>query len=131
MVGIGIPENDIKKIHDDNDKSTEYDFFFILNGKTFGISAKKTLRERYKQFIKTSLTSNIDVSIEITLGLDLNEEKAKIIRSHNTIIFVSDEIYQSRLFLQEMEGIYSASELTIDTLKKLSSINSTVGQSNL
>ncbi|MEN9912113.1 MAG: hypothetical protein RI956_557, partial [Pseudomonadota bacterium] len=83
------------------------------------------------QFIKTSLTSNIDVSIEITLGLDLNEEKAKTIRSHNTIIFVSDEIYQSRLFLQEMEGIYSASELTIDTLKKLGSINLTVGQINL
>jgi hypothetical protein len=128
LIGIGIPQSDIKKIHDDNDKSTEYDFFFILNGKTFGISAKKTLRERYKQFIKTSLTSNIDVSIEITLGLDLNEEKAKIIRSHNTIVFVFDEVYQSRPFLQEMEGVYSTAELTINTLKKLVNTNLTVAK---
>jgi hypothetical protein len=68
------------------------------------------------------------VSIEITLGLDLNEEKAKIIRSHNTIVFVSDEVYQSRPFLQEMEGVYSTAELTINTLKKLVNTNLTVAK---
>ena len=119
LTRMGIPEDGIDKKHDSNDKSTEYDFFFSLEGKTFGIGAKKTLRERYKQFIKTALTSKIDVSIEITLGLDLNEEKAKTIRAHNTIIFVSDEIYESRLFLQRMEGVYPASEFTLNTLKKL------------
>lgn len=119
LTKIGISAQEIQKTHDNNDKSTEYDFFFVLDGKTFGIGAKKTLRERYKQFIKTALTSKIDVSIEITLGLDLNEEKAKTIRAHNTIIFVSDEIYQSRSFLQQMDGVYSASDFTLTTLKQL------------
>lgn len=109
----------ITKVHDKNDKSTEYDFFFELNNKTYGIGAKRTLRERYKQFIKTSLTSKIDVSIEITIGLDLNEEKAKTITSHGTYIFVSDEVYQTREFLKKMDRVYSVKDLNLKTLKKL------------
>ncbi len=109
----------ITKTHDKNDKSTEYDFFFEMNGKTYGIGAKRTLRERYKQFIKTALTSNIDVSIEITLGVDLNEEKAKIIVSHGTYIFVSDEVYEARDFLRTMKNVYSVKDLNIKTLEKL------------
>jgi hypothetical protein len=116
---IGIPSTDITKTHDNADKSTEYDFFFTRKNKTFGIGAKKTLRERYKQFIKTSLTSEIDVSIEITLGLDLNEEKAKTIRQHGTVIFVADEIYMSRKFLQQMDGIYSTQNFNLTTLDSL------------
>jgi hypothetical protein len=46
----------------------EFELFFELDGRTYGIGAKRTLRERYKQFIKTSHTSKIDVMIEITLG---------------------------------------------------------------
>lgn len=109
----------IKKVHDKADRSTEYDFFFELDGKSFGIGAKKTLRERYKQFIKTAMTSKIDVVIEITLGLDLNEEKAKTILEHGTKLFVSDEIYQQRLFLQQMEGVYSTKQLDLELLKQL------------
>lgn len=116
---IGIPERDITKVHDGADKSTEYDFFFTRKNKTFGIGAKKTLRERYKQFIKTALTSEIDVSIEITLGLDLNEEKAKTIRQHGTILFVADEIYISRLFLQTMDGVFSTKDFNLETLDKI------------
>ena len=93
---IGI--KNISKTHNKNDKSTEYDFFFEIDGKTYGIGAKRTLRERYKQFIKTALTSKIDVSIEITIGLDLNKEKAKTILSHGSYIFVADEVYKSRSF---------------------------------
>ena len=77
------------------------------------------MRERYKQFIKTALTSKIDVSIEITLGLDLNEEKAKTIRQHGTIIFVADEIYASRLFLQRMDGVFSTKDFNLKTLDKI------------
>jgi hypothetical protein len=117
---IGIPRENITKKHDEVDKSTEYDLFFNLNGKTFGIGAKRTLRERYKQFIKTSLTSHIDVMIEITLGVDLNEEKARIITNHGTIIFVADEIYSSRKYLKEMNNIYSVKELTLETLTLIS-----------
>ncbi len=119
LTKIGIPAPSIKKVHDELDSSTEYDFLFELNGKTFGIGAKKTLRERYKQFIKTSLTSPIDVTIQITLGLDLNEEKAKTIRQHGTILFVAEEIYNARPFLQQMEGVFSSTDLTLQTLENL------------
>ena len=85
----------------------------------FGIGAKRTLRERYKQFIKTSFTSKIDVSIEITLGLDLNEEKAKTITGHGTYIFVADEVYKTRDFLRKIDKVYSVKDLNLKTLKKL------------
>lgn len=120
LVGLGIKSSDIRKMHDENDKSTEFDFFFRLDGKSYGIGAKRTLRERYKQFIKTANMSELDVMIEITLGLDLSEEKAKSIRSHNVYLFVSDEIYASKEYLQRVEGIYPAGELNINLLKKLS-----------
>jgi NAD(P)H-hydrate repair Nnr-like enzyme with NAD(P)H-hydrate epimerase domain len=110
----------VSKIHDKDDKSTEYDFFFDIYGKTYGIGAKRTLREGYKQFIKTAHTSKIDVSIEVTIGLDLNEEKAKTIIGHDTYIFVADEVYNSRNYLKNMEKVYSAKDLTLETLKKLS-----------
>lgn len=111
--------SNIDKNHDKNDKSTEFDFFFEIDGKTYGIGAKRTLRERYKQFIKTAITSKIDVMIEVTLGIDLNEEKAKTIASHGTYIFVSDEIYQTRKFLQNIDKVYSVKNLDLKTLKKL------------
>ncbi|MBT4377127.1 hypothetical protein HOD29_07180 [archaeon] len=116
---IGIKKEDIKKIHDKDDSSTEFDFFFDINKRTYGIGAKRTLRERYKQFIKTAQMSKIDVMIEITLGLDLNEEKAKAIRNHNVYIFVSDEVFNSRKFLQKIEGVYSVKNLNLKTLKSL------------
>ena len=117
-----LSKNGIKNItkeHDKNDKSTEYDFFFEIEGRTYGIGAKRTLRERYKQFIKTSHTSTIDVSIEITTGVDLTIEKAETIVKHNTYIFVSDEIYLAREFLQNMDMIYSTKHLDFATLKNL------------
>lgn len=119
LLGLGIKKEDLKKVHDDADKSTEYDFFFHLNGRSYGIGAKRTLRERYKQFIKTAQSSKIDVMIEITLGLDLPEDKAKTIRQHNIYLFVADEIYLSRSYLQKMKGVYKASDLTLTTLKNL------------
>ncbi len=119
LIGLGIKADTIKKIHDDKDTSTEYDFFFELDKKTFGVGAKRTLRERYKQFIKTKQTTKIDATIEITLGLDLSEEKAKSIRQHGVFLFVADEIYKSRKYLQEIEGIFPASLLSIKTLKSL------------
>jgi hypothetical protein len=122
LTDIGIPESTIQKTHDDQDKSTEYDFKFTYQGKTFGIGAKKTLRERYKQFIKTARTTEIDVTIEITIGLDLNEEKAKTIAQHDTVLFISDEIYQQKEFFKTMNSVYSVKDLTLDTLKKIANI---------
>jgi hypothetical protein len=119
LTSIGIDESKIEKIHDKYDSSTEFDFFFELEGKTYGIGAKKTLRERYKQFIKTAQMSQIDVMIEITLGIDLTKEKVIAIRNHNVFLFVSNEIYQSNKYLQEIDGVYSSKDLTIKILKCL------------
>jgi len=109
----------ITKTHDKNDKSTEYDFFFEIDGKSYGIGAKRTLRERYKQFIKTAHTTKIDISIQITLGIDLNKEKAETIMNHETYIFVSDEIYQARSFLRDIKNVHSVTDLNLETLRKL------------
>lgn len=119
LKSIGIDENKISKIHDKNDSSTEFDFFFELDSKTYGIGAKRTLRERYKQFIKTAQMTKIDVMIEITLGIDLTEEKVNAIRNHNVYMFIADEVYNSFEYLQTIDGIYSARDLTLDTLKNL------------
>jgi hypothetical protein len=120
LTSIGINENDISKIHDKNDSSTEFDFFFELQNKTYGIGAKRTLRERYKQFIKTAQMSDIDVMIEITLGIDLTEAKVKAIIKHDVFLFVADEIYNSYQYLQNIEGVYSSKDLTYEVLERLS-----------
>lgn len=119
LVAQGINKEDISKIHDDVDKSTEFDHIFSYKGKSIGISAKRTLRERYKQFIKTSLMSKLDIMIEITLGLDLTEEKAKSIRNHGVYIFVAEEVYNQRKYLQDMDGVFSASDFNINEIVKL------------
>ncbi len=63
--------------------------------------------------------SKIDIMIEVTLGIDLTEEKAKSIRNHNVILFVADEVYQNTPYLKIVDGIYSSKDLTIQTLKSL------------
>lgn len=119
LMAMGIDENTISKTHDKNDSSTEFDFFFQIEGRTYGIGAKRTLRERYKQFIKTAQMTTIDVMIEITLGIDLTEEKVKAIRNHHVFLFVADEIYQSFDYLQTIEGVYSSKDLTLQILQTL------------
>ncbi len=114
----GIQDIEIHK-HDEKDKSTEFDCFFKIEGRAFGVGAKRTLRERYKQFIKTAFTSKIDVMIEVTLGLDLTEEKAKTIINHGIYIFVADEIYNSREYLKLSDNVYSVKDLHYEILKKL------------
>lgn len=119
LINIGIDKDTISKKHDENDSSTEFDFFFSWNQRTYGIGAKRTLRERYKQFIKTSHMSDLNVMIEITLGLDLTEEKVKAIRNHGVYLIVADEIYQQFEYLREIEGVYSARQLNLELLRNL------------
>ena len=119
-IGINKESNNLDdRLHDKDDSSTEFDFFFELNNKTYGIGAKRTLRERYKQFIKTAQMSKVDVMIEITLGVDLTEEKVKAIRNHDVFLFVADEVYRSYKYLQDTDGIYSSKDLTIEILGDL------------
>lgn len=119
LIGMGIDKDSIYKTHDENDSSTEFDFFFTYKNKTYGISAKRTLRERYKQFIKTVQMSDIDIMLEITLGTDLRENIAKSIRSHGVYLFVADEVYESKKYLQEIDGVFRASQLSRELLSKL------------
>ncbi|MDK4623710.1 hypothetical protein [Kingella kingae] len=119
LLDLGIPGANIQKTHDKVDSSTEFDFFFSWHGKQFGISAKRTLRERYKQFIKTAQMSQIDVMIEITLGTDLTEEKVNAIANHGVYLFVSDEIYQQNQYLKNHAKVFSCNELTLATLENL------------
>ncbi|OIR23841.1 type II restriction endonuclease [Bathymodiolus thermophilus thioautotrophic gill symbiont] len=116
---IGISDKDITKEHDKIDSSTEYDFFFTLNSKTYGISAKRTLRERYKQFIKTAHMDKLDVMIEITLGTDLTKEKVNAIRGHDVFLFVANEIYDKHNYMQGALGVYPSRELTKETLEAM------------
>ena len=120
LIAIGIPNENIKKAHDEIDNSTEFDFFFRHKKRSYGIGAKRTLRERYKQFIKTAHMSKLDVMIEITLGTDLRENIAKSIREHNVYLFVADEIYETKVYLQKIKGIYPASKLNLALLEELS-----------
>lgn len=120
LIAMGIPNEDIEKAHDENDTSTEFDFFFKYKKRNYGISAKRTLRERYKQFIKTAHMSKLDVMIEITLGTDLRENIAKSIREHGVYLFVADEVYKAKKYLQKIEGVFPASKLSRTLLEKLS-----------
>jgi hypothetical protein len=119
LIAMGIDKNSITKIHDNLDTSTEFDFFFTFEDKTFGIGAKRTLRERYKQFIKTTQMSPIDVMLQITLGLDLTKIKAESIINHGVFLIISDEIYFSREDLQKINGVYPASQFDKQLLLKL------------
>ncbi|MEX2515192.1 MAG: hypothetical protein WD335_03615 [Candidatus Paceibacterota bacterium] len=119
LVEMGIDADSIEKKHDEDDSSTEFDFFFNADGVTVGIGAKRTLRERYKQFIKTAQMTDLDVMIEITLGLDLRQNIAEAIRNHGVYLFVADEIYKSRDYLQKIDGVYAASSLSLDLIKSL------------
>ncbi len=110
LTSIGIDESKIEKTHDKDDSSTEFDFFFELKNKTYGIGAKRTLRERYKQFIKTAQMTTIDIMIEITLGIDLTQEKVKAIRNYDVFLFIADEVYNSYKYLQDIDGVYSNSK---------------------
>lgn len=111
---------DIDKKLDSNNHEVEYDHFFTLEGKKYGISTKRTMRERYKQFKKTK-TAEADIFIHITSGLDLNETKATTITSDSfgCYIFVFPEIYEESEYMLQNNKIFSTTLLTKDTLLSL------------
>lgn len=115
---IGVPEETIARtVHDSGSSRIEYDLFFKLDGRSYGISAKRTFRERYKQLLEVGLGKDIDVGIALTLGEDLTKEKAQNLISIGYKIFVADEVYRNRPFLQNLDGVYSAESLTLATLR--------------
>lgn len=98
--------------HDDRLTSVEYDFKFKVNKYTIGISAKRTLRERYKQNHRSVSELGVDKMLIITLGTDLNEAKIdNILTLQGQYILVSAEIYNSKDYMKQNERVFSSDNL--------------------
>ena len=97
----------------------EYDFTFKLNGKKAGVSAKRTLRERYKQNHEDIDVLDVDYVFLFTLGTDLNKDKLENILQKNGIyVVVANEIYNERDYLKNNDRVISSNELSREKLKK-------------
>ncbi len=84
-----ITEDVRNHVKDRNIPSVEYDYVFTLNGKKYGVSAKRTLRERYKQNFEDVDTLSVDGVFVITLGIDVNPEKlTNILQRHGYFIVI-------------------------------------------
>lgn len=109
--------------HDSNIPSVEYDFTFEINNKKCGISAKRTLRERYKQNFEDVDLLDVDYMFLITLGIDLNEDKLNnILQKHGIYIIVSNEVYESKGYLKNNSRVLSSKDISKKVLEKLTSI---------
>lgn len=116
-----INQNDIDQgpIHDSKINSVEYDFKITIGSKEIGVSAKRTLRERYKQNFEEHSLLDVDRIILVTLGIDLPDNKISNLIQKDYPVFVSDEIYNSRQSLINSTHVYPVSQLTLSTLKTL------------
>lgn len=109
--------------HDSNVSSVEYDFTFEINDKKCGISAKRTLRERYKQNFEDTELLDVDYMFLITLGIDLYEDKLNnILQKHGIYVIVANEVYESRTYLKNNPRVISSKDITRELLIKLISI---------
>lgn len=106
--------------HDSNLSAMEYDYTFELKNKKFGVSAKRTLRERYKQNHEDIEVLDVDYVLLFTLGTDLNEDKVKSILQKNGIyVVVASELYEMRDYLNNNERVISSKDLTKSTLESI------------
>ena len=106
--------------HDDMISSVEYDFIFYIDGKKYGVSAKRTLRERYKQNFEDVDFLTVDAMFLITLGIDLNEDKLNnILQKNGQFVIVADEIYETKDYLKNNPRVLSSKNITKDVIKNL------------
>ena len=119
LIRIGIQEEEIIEFDHDETGSIEHDFIFKYENRNYGISAKRTLRERYKQYVNLLQNKDADVLMTITFGTDLTPTKAKTIRGFGVYIFIAPEVYSSNKDLQNIEGVSSIEQFDKETLKKL------------
>jgi len=98
--------------HDSKISSVEYDNTFLYNNKLCGISAKRTLRERYKQNHKDVDLLDVDYMFVITLGTDLNiTSMNNILNKNGNFIIVSKEQYELKSFLNENEKVIPSDKI--------------------
>lgn len=102
--------------YEEKDQSQEHDLLIQYKGKTIGVGAKRTLRERYKQYNP----AEVDFSIVFTIGEDLNEPKSKTITdAYGSYIFVADEIYEQASFLKDNKKIFKVTDFSIKILDEI------------
>ena len=106
--------------HDSIVSAMEYDFTFTVNGKKAGVSAKRTLRERYKQNHEDIDVLDVDYVFLITLGTDLNKEKLESVLEKNGLyVVVADEIYNTHSYLNTNPRVISSKDLTKENLERI------------
>ena len=106
--------------HDDMISSVEYDFTFYIDGKKYGVSAKRTLRERYKQNFEDVDFLTVDAMFLITLGIDLNEDKLNnILQKNGQFVIVADEVYEAKDYLKNNSRVLSSKNITKTAIKDL------------
>ncbi len=101
--------------------SVEYDFKIKLdNGKKIGVSAKRTLRERYKQNHENVSELEVDAMILVTLGIDLNKAKVDyILAKEKHSIFVASDLYEKIDYFYSNDRVFSLNQLDKKLLNKL------------
>ncbi|MCL2630914.1 MAG: hypothetical protein FWD49_05285 [Firmicutes bacterium] len=98
--------------HDSKIKSVEYDNKFSFNGKLCGVSAKRTLRERYKQNLENTELLDVDYMFVVTLGLDLNETTLNNILSKNgNYVIVSKEQFALKEYLRTNDKVIPSDKI--------------------
>lgn len=106
--------------HDSNLQAVEYDFVLMRNDKKVGVSAKRTLRERYKQNHEDIDKLEVDAMFLITLGIDLNEDKINYItHKEGNYIFVASDLYRQTSFFQKNEKVYPLNLLTNELIDEI------------
>jgi hypothetical protein len=116
-----------EKKQDTNKKGIEYDFIYSYKGKKIGISAKRTLRERWKQNWANCSDLEVDLMILINLGTDLNENKLEtILGNQGWCVIVAREVYEKKDYFQNNPKIFASNQIKenfLDEILKLDIIN--------
>lgn len=108
---FGMVTNLETHTHDTKIPSVEYDDQFEYRGIKWGVSAKRTLRERYKQNHEHVEDLDVNYIIVITLGVDLNEEKVNLITSkHGNFILVAQEVYEENEYMKNNKYVFSSAD---------------------
>lgn len=106
--------------HDSKIPSVEYDFVLVKSGLKIGVSAKRTLRERYKQNFEDVDQLDVDYMMLVTLGTDLNEDKMKYILQRNKIlILVASENYEAKDYFKNEPRVISSKDINEEKINSL------------
>ena len=106
--------------HDSHNSSIEYDFTFTFEGKVFGVSAKRTVRERYKQNLQHSDLLDVDFMILISLGTDINEGKMNnILNYRGYYLVVAQEVWAASDYMRRSSKVIPSSRFNADELHRL------------